>query len=184
MSLILETTRLNLRAFQNSDTARFAEYRSDPEVAKYQSWETPYTVRQASKFIADNEVVHPGTPGEWYQIAIERKDSRQLIGDCAFHVLAEDPKQVEIGFTLSANFQGQGIATEAVKKLIDYLFGELLLHRISAICDSENSASRKLLEKVGMRQEAHFIENIWFKGKWGSEYAYGLLRNEWSKSAG
>jgi RimJ/RimL family protein N-acetyltransferase len=68
-----------------------------------------------------------------------------------------------------------------VSCLLGYLFGELHLHRVSAICDAENLASARLLERVGMRREGHFIENIWFKGAWGSEYSYAILQSEWSE---
>ncbi len=64
-------------------------------------------------------------------------------------------------------------------RLLDYLFCELALHRVTATCDALNDASAKLLERVGMRREGHFIENIWFKGAWGSEYNYALLQREW-----
>ncbi|TFG73592.1 MAG: N-acetyltransferase [Anaerolineales bacterium] len=182
MSLVLETERLIMRAFQDKDILDFAWYRSDPYVAQYQGWDAPYSVEKAAEFVAENKVICPGTPGEWHQIALELKDGSQLIGDCVFHILKEDAQQAEIGFTLSRQYQGLGYATEAVTRLVDYLFGELQLHRICAICDVENQTSSKLLERIGMRREAHFVENIWFKGKWGSEYLYGLLQHEWAKS--
>jgi RimJ/RimL family protein N-acetyltransferase len=53
------------------------------------------------------------------------------------------------------------------------------LHRIIAICDVENQASVRLLERLGMRREGHYIENYWFKGKWASEYLYAILADEW-----
>ena len=172
-----------MRAFQDRDIQDFAEYRSDPDVAKYQDWDAPYSMEKATQFVEEMKAIRPGTPGEWYQIAIELKERGNLIGDCAFHILAEDAQQAEIGFTLSRMHQGKGYATEAVTRLLDYLFGELRLHRIRATCDVENLASSRLLERIGMRREAHFVENIWFKGKWGSEYAYGLLQHEWAKSS-
>jgi len=135
MSLVLETQRLKMRAFQDKDIQDFANYRSDPEVAKYQGWDAPYSVEKAAQFVAENKVILPGTPGEWHQIAIELKDGGNLIGDCAFHILAEDAQQAEIGFTLSRRYQGHGYATEAVTRLEHYLFSELQLHRIHAICD-------------------------------------------------
>jgi aminoglycoside 6'-N-acetyltransferase len=121
----------------------------------------------------------PGIPGEWYQLAIERKQEAGLIGDCAFHVFAHDTRQAEIGFSLARQYQGYGYATEAVMRLLEYLLGGLGLHRVTATCDAENHASAKLLERVGMRREGHLIENIWFKGAWGSEYLYALLHREW-----
>ncbi len=181
MSFVLETKRLKLRAFQDRDIQSFAEYRSDPDVAKYQDWDAPYSMEKAAQFVEEMKVIRPGTPDEWYQIAIELKDGGILIGDCTFYILAEDTRQAEIGFTLARKYQGKGYATEAVTRLLDYLFGELRLHRIRATCDVENLASSRLLEKIGMRREAHFVENIWFKGSWGSEYVYGLLQYEWAK---
>jgi RimJ/RimL family protein N-acetyltransferase len=179
MTLALETNRLLLRSFQESDLQVFMAYRSDPAIAKYQGWEAPYNEATAAAFVQEMKRKQPAIPGEWYQIAIELKSSHEMIGDCAFHILAEDARQAEIGFTLSRSYQGKGYATEAVLRLLDYLFREVGLHRVRAICDAENLASAKLLERVGMRREGHFIKNIWFKGKWGSEYWYGLLKEEW-----
>ena len=177
----LETARLILRPFKEADLAAFAAYRSDPEVARYQGWETPYTLEQAAAFLREMQSTRPGTPGAWYQLAIERKSTPGLIGDCAFHILAHDPRQAEIGFSLASAFQGQGYAAEAVHRLLDYLFTGLELHRVTATCDAENHASARLLERVGMRREGHFIENIWFKGAWGNEYAYAVLQAEWKR---
>lgn len=182
--MIWETDRLILRAFQYIDVEPFAAYRSDPEIAKFQYWDIPFTEEKAAKFIEEMKGIQPGIPGEWYQIAIELKMMHLLIGDCAFCILAEDSQQAEIGFTLARQYQGKGYATEAVRRLLDYLFGELNLHRVRAICHVDNLASAKLLKRVGMRREAEFIENIWFKGEWISEYWYGILHREWTKETG
>ncbi len=158
-------------------------YRSDPAVAKYQGWDTPYGIEAAKTFIREMKERLPGARGEWYQIAVELKASGKMIGDCAFHILPEDGQQAEIGVTLSRRYQGKGYATEAVTRLLAYLFGELGLHRVRATCDAENLASVKLLERIGMRKEGHLLENIWFKGAWGSEYTYALLRREWEQNS-
>ena len=183
MTINFQTNRLHLREFRVADCYLFSAYRSDPLVAKYQDWDIPFTQDQANQFIQEMKSITPGTPGEWYQIAIELNIDSILIGDCAFHILADDSNQAEIGFTLSRHYHGQGFAFEAVTRLFDYLFDDLGLHRLQATCDVDNQASIKLLERIGMRREAHFIENVWFKGEWGSEYAYGLLRHEWEKSS-
>ena len=134
--LIVETPRLILRPFQEDDIMPFAAYRSAPEVALYQSWETPYTREQAAEFVREMQRAQPGAPAEWYQFAIERKRQAGLIGDCAFHTLAEEPRQAEIGFTLSPQFQRQGYATEAVGGLLKYAFEIMKLHRVTAQCDT------------------------------------------------
>ena len=182
MALPLETDRLLLRSFEDADLEAFMTYRSDPAIAEYQGWDAPYSLAAATAFIQEMKHKQPATPGEWYQIAIELKVSGDMIGDCAFHILTEDARQAEIGFTLSRPYQGKGYAAEAVTRLLAYLFGELGLHRVRAICDAENLASAKLLERIGMRREGHLIENIWFKGKWGSEYCFGLLKREWEQN--
>jgi len=183
MTLLLETNRLIMRPFQAKDIQAFANYRSESAVAKYQSWDTPFSLEKATQFINEMKAVHPGTPGEWYQVAIELKEEGLLIGDCAFHIFVEEPRQAEFGVTLSGKYQGKGYAREAVTRLLNHLFTDFRLHRIQATCDAENIASSKLLESIGMRREAYFVENIWFKGSWGSEYMYGLLRQEWENNA-
>lgn len=178
MTIYWETPRLILRTFEDSDQQAFAAYRSDPQVAQYQGWEAPYSLEQARDFIAEMRQLVPGTPGRWLQVAIQVKSSGALAGDVAFH-LSEDSRQAMLGYTLAAAYQGQGYAREAVARLLDYLFGELNLHRVVATTDELNTASIRLLEALGLRREAHFIQNLWFKGRWSSEYYYALLRDEW-----
>lgn len=180
MPLPLLTDRLILRTFSLQDAEHFAAYRSDPEVALYQSWTAPYALEDAMAMITSMQLDKVGQPGAWRQVAIERKADGQLLGDCAFCVMANDPQQAEMGFTLARSAQGQGYAREAVARLLTFLFAELDLHRVVAICDVENNASIRLLERLGMRREAHHIEATWFKGRWSSEYVYAILRREWS----
>ena len=177
----LQSERLLIRPFLKSDLEAFSAYRSDPDIAKYQSWEIPYTMKQALLFLANINRFKPGTPGEWYQLAVERRDQPGIIGDVAFQISSDDARQAEIGFTFNRSFQNKGYATEAVNCLLNYLFTQMILHRVVAICDVENDSSVRLLERVGMRQEGHFIENVWFKGSWGSEYLYAILSSEWDK---
>jgi RimJ/RimL family protein N-acetyltransferase len=118
----------------------------------------------------------PGTPGAWFQLAIERQAEPGLIGDCAFQILRHDERQAQIGFTLARPYQRQGYAAEAVRALLDFLFSEYQLHRITAVCDALNLPSARLLERLGMRREGHYLENVWFKGRGGTRYAYAILR--------
>jgi RimJ/RimL family protein N-acetyltransferase len=176
----LESERLILRRFADSDLAPFLAYRNDPEVARYQAWES-CTVHEAIAMIEELKSLQPGTPGEWFQFAIELKETGALIGDCALKV-EQDGRQAEIGFTLSREHRGKGYAQEAVSCLLDYAFGDLGLHRVIAITDRENEPSLALLERLGMRREGCFVQNAWFKGRWTSEYLYALLDEEWLRS--
>ncbi|HLO86817.1 MAG TPA: GNAT family protein [Nostocaceae cyanobacterium] len=184
MSLPMQilTPRLIIRNFQSDDIKTFIIYRNDPEIAKYQSWSLPYSEIAAQEFIEYLQQTTPGTLGEWYQLAVELKATGEMIGDCAFCILAEDGQQAEIGFTLARQHQGQGYGTEAVKSLLEHLFVNYHLHRIRANCDPENIASVKLLERAGMRLEGHFIKSLWFKGQWVDELWFAILREEFFPS--
>jgi RimJ/RimL family protein N-acetyltransferase len=174
----LETSRLRLRNFRDADLKPFMAYRNDPEVARYQSWEG-ITEEEARAFLQEQIEISHELPGQWFQIAVEFKEAGVLIGDCALKIAEDDPQQAEIGYTLSRAYQGRGMAAEAVTRLLQYVFETLSLHRIIAIVDCENAASVALLERLGLRREGHFHQNVWFKGKWGDEYLYAMLQEEW-----
>jgi RimJ/RimL family protein N-acetyltransferase len=175
----LSTGRLVLRRFRPEDLDAFVAYRSDPEVARYQSWEVPYRPSQARQFLQELEAIHPDTPGEWFQFAVALRHTDRLIGDCGAHVQAEDPRQAEIGFTLASQDQGHGYATEAVRRLLHYLLIERGKHRVRATCDDRNTGSAAVLERVGMRREGHLLESTWSKGEWTNDLLYAVLRREW-----
>lgn len=172
----VESERILLRRFTDGDLLPFLAYLNDPLVARYQTWES-YSEQQAAGVIEEQKALEPGVPGKWFTFAAELKDEGLLIGHVALKM--QDHQQAEIGFTFARAYHGKGLAFEATGKILDYLFTELGLHRVIAIADCENERSVALLKRLGMRQEGHFIQNIWFKGKWGDEYLYAILREEW-----
>lgn len=179
----LETPRLIIRPFQDSDLEPFLAYRSDPEIERYQGW-GDYTRSDAGRFIDGHSGRVPGVPGEHTQIAIELKSTGAMIGDLYLHVLPDEPLQANLGYSLATEYQGAGYATEAVSAFLDYVFGSLNLHRVTAGVDCENERSIALLERIGMRREARFIQSWYGNGKWADEYLYAILRSEWLKSGG
>ena len=180
MKLRLETERLLIRQFQHSDLEAFLSYRNDRDVARYQSWDVPYPRETAIEFVEKMSTAIL-SHSDWLQMAIELKSAGVLIGDVAFFIRREDERQAMIGYSLARSFWGNGYASEAVSCLLGYLFGEMNLHRVSAECDVENVPSWRLLEKIGFRREAHLVENIFFKGAYGSEYQYAMLLREWQQ---
>jgi len=174
----IESSRLTLRRFADADLEAFLAYLNDPLVARYQTWES-YTEQQARDAIDEQKGLEPGQAGRWFTFAAELRETKSLVGHVALSVKEADRRQAEIGFTFARQYQGRGLAKEAAECVLDYAFGELGMHRIVAITDCENERSVALLGRLGMRREGHFIENIWFKGAWGSEYMYALLRREW-----
>ena len=174
-----ETPRLVARPFSAADVEAFVAYRSDPDVARYQSW-SDYTLDQGTTLIASLQGAQPGVPGEWYQFALEDRTSGVLVGDLALHAAEDEPRVAEVGFTLAPEQQGKGYGAEALRGLLGFAFTELALHRIFAVTDALNAPAAALLERVGLRREAHFHENVFFKGAWGSEFLFAVLEREWA----
>jgi RimJ/RimL family protein N-acetyltransferase len=179
MEFELLSPRLRLRRLTSNDAAAICAYRSLPEVALYQSWNS-YTSADAAKLIADQALVVPNTPGTWLQLLLTtRADEQAVVGDCGLHFLAGDDRQVGLGITLSPAFQGRGLASEAITSVLRYVFNSLEKHRAFAVTDVENHAAAGLFRRLNFRQEAHFVEHVWYKGAWSSEYVFALLQREW-----
>jgi RimJ/RimL family protein N-acetyltransferase len=176
--VFFETGRLTVRAMVDSDVEPFVAYRSDPDVARYQSWED-YTLEQGRALVRGMHELQPGIPGEWYQFAVVDA-AGDLVGDLAACVDADEHRQLEVGFTLAREHQGKGYATEALRGLLAYAFDTLGMHRVVAVTDADNAAAAALLARVGFRKEAHFRDNVWFKGAWGSEFLFAMLASEWA----
>lgn len=178
---VLKTKNFIIRAFEMKDLDAFSSYRSLIKIAKYQSW-SDYTYQDAVELFESMDYSTFGTEGNWYQLAIVTKESDKLVGDIAVYFI--DKYQIEIGFTISPQYQRKHVATEAVSSFLDYAFDELERHRVIATTDVRNKAAYHFLEKIGFRREGHFIKNVFFKGAWGDEYKYALLRSEVNSSTG
>ncbi|WP_430787444.1 GNAT family N-acetyltransferase [Virgibacillus flavescens] len=171
------TARLTLRRFNGKDTESFHSYRANPEVARFQSWEN-YQYHQAETFVNNQMKNNPNQPGTWFQFAIALAETNQLIGDCALHTLLDEPRIVEIGFTLAPEYQGNGYVTEAIHALLEYIFYKLEKHKVIAFTDVRNTKSIAVLERLSMRREGHLLQNYRSKGQWVDEYQYAILRSE------
>jgi len=132
VSEIAATERLRLRLLQAEDLAAFVAYRSDPAVARYQSWEPAYGLADAEALLAAQAGMAFGTPGAWVQVAALDRASGELVGDCAVHVLADQPATAEVGVTFAPAAQGAGLATEALAAVVTRLFEDHGLHRVYA----------------------------------------------------
>jgi len=172
------TERLNIRRLELRDSEAVFNYRSDPMISRYQNWE-PESVGEIQSFITGLEKICLGTPGQWYQLGLCVRSSGELVGDCGIHVQVHDPRQVEIGITLAREFQVRGFATEALRAILGHLFLTLGKHRVFGSVDPRNTPSLALMERVGMRREAHFVESLWFKGAWVDDIIYAMLRREY-----
>jgi RimJ/RimL family protein N-acetyltransferase len=174
------TQRLLLRDLVEDDAQHIFEYRSHPEVARFQSWGTA-SQDEVALFVRGLSTQEPGTPGSWYQIGMVLRSSGELVGDCGFQVLKVEPRQAELGIALAPEHQSQGYATEGLRALLDYLFLTLGKHRVFGSVDPRNVRSVRLMERVGMRKEAHLVQSLWFKGEWVDDVIFAMLASEWRR---
>ena len=174
--MLLTTQRLTLRPVRNEDAVKVFEYRRDAETNKYQGW-IPESAEDADEFISKTADVM-NTPGTWFQYVIILKESGDIIGDAGIHFM-DDGMQAELGITLDKQFHRNGYAAETLSAIIDYLFTVLGKHRITASVDPENQGSIRLLERLGFRKEAHFVQSLFLNGKWVDDVVYALLEKEW-----
>ena len=177
--LEIVTERLVVRPLHFDDAPAFAAYRSDPDVARYQSWDTTYAMTDAEQLVALQEGVALGDPGAWLQLAAVDRVTGALCGDCAVRVATDQPQTAEVGVTFAPATQGSGLATEALGAVVTRLFEEHGLHRVFAQADDRNLAVHRLLERLGFRCEARLVEADWFKGEWATLRIYACLRHEW-----
>jgi len=119
-------------------------------------------------------------PGDALLLAVQLRQAGPVIGDVMLYWASRDHGTGEIGYVFNPDYAGHGYATEAVRELVRVGFADLGLHRIIACTDARNIASIAVLRRLGMRQEAHLVENEWFKGQWSDELDFAILASEWT----
>ena len=177
----LVTARLTLRRLGLEDAPAVFRYRSLAEVRRFQAWE-PTSLADVESMLQGNPE-DADVPGTWLQLALERREDGELVGDCGLHFPARERAQAEVGITVAPAHQGRGYAVEALCAALGYLFDALGKHRVYASSDPDNLASIRLLERAGMRQEGHLVESLWFKGRWADDLLFALLDREWRARA-
>jgi aminoglycoside 6'-N-acetyltransferase len=161
--------RATLRRLRPSDLAALQAYRNDPEVGRFQGWE-PMTDAAAAAMIAEMAAAPCPTRGGWVPIADAATD--ELLGDIGLHVSAAG-EDAEFGITLAPSAQGRGLAAEAAGALIGMLREQGRVRRLVGITDVRNTASARLLERLGMTLEGE--QETIFRGEPCREARYALV---------
>jgi RimJ/RimL family protein N-acetyltransferase len=176
----LETNRLTLRPFVDGDFEAMHAMRSDPEVARYLYGET--LSPEETRKLLEQKIAGASwaQEGDWLTAAAVERASGVTVGDVSLRWVSERDRTAEIGFIFDPRHQGKGFATESACALVGWVFESAGLHRAIGRTEARNTASARVLEKLGMRLEAHFVENEWVKGEWQSELLYAILEREWT----
>ena len=177
---MITTERTILRPITSSDNENVFAYRSDSETNKFQGW-IPKNIEEVNDLISKNpETIN--IPDSWFQLVIIENATQELIGDIGLHFIDKENFQCEIGCTIRKENQGNGITTEVMRAIVNYLFNDLKKHRIVASIDPENINSIKLVERLGFRKEGHFKESLLIDGEWVDDLVYAILNYEWQQT--
>jgi RimJ/RimL family protein N-acetyltransferase len=178
----IETERLRLRPYTEADEEALYAIQSREDVTRWLPW--PSRTREQSRRslamkIAATEIL---TDEDTYTPAIEIKETGELAGDVMLRAASHEHRSGEIGYMLHPDHQGKGYMTEACRPMLELGFTCFGLRRIFARLEPRNPASARVLERLGMRKEAHLVENEWLRGEWQSELIYAQLAAEWRQS--
>ena len=175
----IQTRRLLLRPFRMDDLQDVLEYQSRPDVVRF----LPWPVRDASMVEeALSKAIGQTTLNQRdddLSLAVTDRDQGQLVGQVNAMYLSEKNQRGEIGYVVNPRFCGRGLGVEASRALVSAMIDTGQFRRVIARCDGRNSAPRALLARLGFREEAHFIEDDFFKGEWISTLIFATLRDEW-----
>jgi aminoglycoside 6'-N-acetyltransferase len=163
-----------LRRMRRSDLGAFQAYRSIPELGRFQGW-SPMSDPEALAFLTEMESASIFQPGRWVQLAIAEPSTGVLIGDIGLY-LSADGQSGEVGFTLAPSAQGRGIASAAVGQALQLFFAATAITRVLGITDARNTASVRLLERLGFRCTE--TRATLFRGEECTELVYELQRND------
>jgi RimJ/RimL family protein N-acetyltransferase len=179
----IKTARLLLRPYATTDFAGLLDIYSRPDVVRY-LYEEPRTPENVRAMIDDRLAgVAWEKAGDYLSLVVALpEDPGTPIGTATLNWVSDEHAHAEVGYTLHPDQQGNGYATELTRALVDLGFRETEVHRITGRLDARNTASQRVLEKSGMRVEAHLVENEWVKGEWTSEIVCAVLRTEWEQA--
>ena len=179
----IETERLLLREFRASDEKDIQEYAGDPEVVKFMEWgpnDLTTTRAVLANWLQDQE----RWPRDSVTLGIELKSEYRLIGAIRLTVKDKVNETADLGYSLNRRYWNKGFATEATRPVLDAAFRHVGLHRVWATSDPANHASYRIMEKLGMRREGFFRQDVNQRGEWRDSYLYAVLKEEWlSRSA-
>jgi RimJ/RimL family protein N-acetyltransferase len=176
----IRTERLLLRPYDHGDVDALYAYQRLPEIHRYLYTE-PRTRADIEALVAERagSAVLTGA-GQGITLVAELAQTGELVGDCVLFWRSQEHEQGEVGYVFNPAYHGRGLATEAVGALLRLGFEGLGLHRIAGHLDGRNTASARVLERAGLRREAHLVENEFVKGEWTDELIYAILRSEWA----
>lgn len=181
--IYLETERLILRDYRESDFNEYYQLKSDSKTMYYLQDIELFTQEEANedfhKVLSDMS----NFDRKYYFMHIELKDSHEQVGSVGYTVVNDTPvgKIVGAGYFIYPKFWGKGYTTEAFRKVLEFAFTDNNVYRVSTGCLTENIGSEKVMQKCCMIKEAEHIDYEWHDGKMKTRLEYRLLKREWER---
>lgn len=175
----VETERLILRDFKNSDWEDLHGLYMKPETVKYNPSGYPENEEASKKIVAGWAGQRDASPREKYTAAVILKTDVNFVGVISLDLGAQKYRKGEIWYKLLPDFWRRGLATEAMNAMIAFGFEKLQLHRIECGCSIHNVASYKIMEKVGMTREGMKRKVLPLDDGWHDGYLYAMLEEEY-----
>ena len=176
---VLQTERLTLRKLTPRDAQDMFDYAHRADVTRYLTWSPHPDVRYSREYLEYLQGRYAG--GMYYDWGVIDRSTGKMIGTCGFTSFNCTHDKAEIGYVLHPDYWGKGLAAEAVKKILDFGFEKLRLHRIEAKFMKENARSLRVMEKVGMTFEGYEREAMLIKGTYVTVGTCAILKDEWEK---
>jgi len=181
--LRLEARTIYLRRMRAADAATLFAYRALDDVSRYQDW-MPESADEADDLAEKQAELEPGKPGTWFQFIICRTEDDLMVGDCGTTFPTAEHDSPELGIALHPDHRRRGYATVATQLMLEFLFGELGVHRVIANTDPRNLSAIAVLQRLGLRQEAHHRGSHWQRGEWVDALIFAMLKEEWDRQQG
>jgi RimJ/RimL family protein N-acetyltransferase len=173
----LRTARLTLRPCVRGDLDALYDIQSRPDVTRYLLFDA--RTREQVRAVLEQRIRADGLEHDALNLAVVLSQTGAFIGDVVLFLRSREHRQGEIGYVFHPYYGGHGYATEAARVLLRLGFENYGLHRIVGRLDARNTPSARVLERLGMRREAHFVQNEFVKGEWSDEVVYAMLEHEW-----
>ncbi|GAA3018118.1 GNAT family N-acetyltransferase [Actinokineospora globicatena] len=178
-SFPIKTRRLVLRRYAADDLDALHRAQSREDVTRYLYWGPRSRVEVEQALTERTGLTELRAEGDRLVLAVELVETGDLLGEVHLFWVSKEHRTVEIGYIFHPDFEGHGYATEAAAQFMRVAFDDLHMHRVIARLDADNTASARLLERLGMRKEAHFVQNEFVRGRWADEAVYAMLASEW-----
>jgi ribosomal-protein-alanine N-acetyltransferase len=177
----LHSQRLSLREFRQNDFEAVREFESNPETHRY---ERAVPEVSATRAYIDRAVAWSReNPRSHYRLAVTLVPEDLVRGRVSLTLNNAEIREWEMGWAVHFRYWGNGYATEAARAVLGFAFGELRAHRVVAFCNALNTASTRVMDKIGMQPEGRLRETRWWNGGWADEFVYAILDRDWDSGS-